>query len=459
MAVLSKIKLGSTTYDLKDADSRTKLSTLLGEHAVEVLGAAAWEGVDSEVTASGQGLPTTGAVKNYVDAQIGTINKFDVKIYQADSEGKPNVAASAQTMYILGLVADAHAEAGTYIEWITVRSGTDPNYSYAWEKIGSTQADLSDYLQKTATVAGVAFGSDSAISVAELEAAGALNLKALSHKDSASGSTTLATADSITMDALTIAGNAAVTHTSANATLTKGDYTPEGSVAVTLSNAGVLASVNSAGAVPTFSEGAFTPNVPTEIDVTEFNAGSLPTKAADTFSAGSLPSKAADTFVAPTLGAETKAQFAEEGVVAEVGTGDDAETLIISAASKAQAVTAQGAFNGGSFTEGAFSAGSLPSFTEGAFTQGSLPSLGDGFYTAGSAASKASDSFNAGSMPTFNTATVGVQSATFTGTEAENIVVTGVAYDKADATAAFSVTETPTGSVNKTAKDINITVS
>ena len=63
-------------------------------------------------------------------------------------------------------------------------------------------------------------------------------------------------------------------------------------------------------------------------------------------------------------------------------------------------------------------------------------------------------------MPTFNEGTVGVQSAAFSGTEAENIIVTGVAYDKADATAAFSETVTPTvASYSRTAKDVDVTVT
>ena len=431
MADLSKIKLGNVTYDLKDATARANLSTLIGTHALEALQAAAWMGVDEAVTAGATGLPTNAAVKSYVDAQVGAINKFDVRIYQADSEGKPNVTASAQTMYILASVADAHAAAGTYIEYITVRTGTDPNYSYAWEKIGSTQADLSDYLQKTATVAGVAFGDDQAISKAELEAADALDLKALAHKASATGTVAGETITGVKATGnvdLELEGALAQTSTAAN--LTKGNYTPAGNVSVTLSNAGVLSSVNSAGTVPSFTEGAFTANVPTEIDVTAFNAGALPTKAADSFTAPSFTEGAFDAGSLPSLGNASKSAFATEGLVGEVGTGDDAETLILTAASTSQAVTDQGTFSAGSLPSKAADTFTAGSFTEGAFTQGSLPSLGNGFYTPGTAASKASDSFSAGSMPTFNEATVGVQSASFSGTEAENILVTAVNYDK-----------------------------
>ena len=61
-----------------------------------------------------------------------------------------------------------------------------------------------------------------------------------------------------------------------------------------------------------------------------------------------------------------------------------------------------------SFTEGAFSAGTLPSFTEGAFSAGSLPSftegsftpasIAEGFVTAGTAASYSHSGFSGGSL-------------------------------------------------------------
>lgn len=55
-----------------------------------------------------------------------------------------------------------------------------------------------------------------------------------------------------------------------------------------------------------------------------------------------------------------------------------------------------------SFTEGAFSAGTLPSFTEGAFTPASLA---DGFVTAGSAASYSHSGFDGGSLGAATTGT------------------------------------------------------
>lgn len=477
--LLSKIKIGEKIYNLKDADSRSKLSTLLGEHAVEVLGSAAWLGADATVTEGATGVATTAAVKSYVDAQIGLIHNFDVQIYNSLPE------ASAATMYILALVADAHA-IGTYIEYITVRSGSDPSYTYAWEQIGTTQVDLSNYVQKTTTIAGVDLQDN--ITKAELQTA--LELGNMAYANTATGSTTLATADSATFKngavnaeaTYTPAGSVNVTlkdaTTATAASLTRADYTPAGSVSITPATAtvkvvdgegnvtaGTAASLAegfyTAGIDAVFSEGAFTPNVPTTIDVNKFNGGS---KAKDTFTQGSLPS----------LDAASTGSFATGGITAAIDQ-TDSEMLVFTAAATATAVTAQGTF----------SAGTLPTFQEGDYTPASL---GNGFYTEGSAASKAADTFTGGktariditkfnggtptavTLPTFDNATVMTgATAAFTGTEVKNFQVTGVEYIKQEVDAhtftgteaTISSTGTATGAVDltKTNKTVQIQVS
>ena len=480
MANLSKIKIGDVVYDLKDAQARADLTTLIGSHALAALGAAAWLGADAEVTAGATGVATTAAVKSYVDAQVGAIHNFDVRVYTTLP------TASADTMYILALVADSHATGDVYDEFITVRSGSDPSYTYVWEKIGNTDIDLSDYVQKTTTIAGV----DLQDNITQAELQDALNLGNMAYANTASGSTTLATADSAAF--ANGAVNASATYTPAGsvnvtlkdattataASLTKADYTPAGNVAITPTTTtvkvvdgegsvttGTAASLGTgfytAGEDALFSEGAFTPNVPTTIDVTKFNGGS---KAADTFTQGTLPS----------LGAATTGSFATGGITASVDT-TDTEMLVFTAATTATAVTAQGTF----------SAGSLPTFNEGGFTPASL---GSGFYTEGSAASKAADTFTGGktakidttkfnggtptavTLPTFDNATVMTgATAAFTGTEVKNFQVTGVDYLNQEVDthtftgteATISSTGTATGTVNltKTNKDISITVS
>lgn len=468
MADISKIKLGDgvTVVNLKDAKGRQDFATLLGENTLAALKSAAWRAVAASISDGEGKIADAATVKAYVDSQVGSINKFDVVVYPTIAD-RP--VASADTMYKLALVGGESAKSGIYTEYITVRSGAEGSYQYEWEKIGTTAADLTEYVQKTTTIATIAL--DHNISVSELQAA--LGLGSMAYANTASGSTTLETIDSITMKSVTVSGDAAVTHTKANADLTKGDYTPAGSVSIAKDEAGTQISgsiskpaidVNDTTKdtfvkslkdgtedAASFSEGTFTPNVPTALDLNKFNGGS---KVADTFTQGSLPS----------LGTETKSAFATEGVTAAVGSGEDDETLIFTTAGTAQAVTAQGAFN----------AGALPTFSEGAFTPASLS---EGFYTPGSAAAKAGDTFSAKKLPVVDSTARAVTAvtaelheapaftgdkfkATFAGTEQKNILVTGVSYDKADATAAFSDTFTPeVDSLTKTAKTINVTVN
>lgn len=188
MAYISKIKLvDGTPVDIKDAEGRANVTTLLGGHAIEALGAAAWKAVAANIVGGGEALPTAEAVKSYVTSQVGQIHNFDVVIDAAGTSTGPSVAASADTMYKIYLVPSDDAAAGGYIEYITIRSGAEGAYTYAWEAIGNTKVSLSGYVPTTTTIATLAL--DHNITVAELQ--GALKLGAMAYADKASGSTTL----------------------------------------------------------------------------------------------------------------------------------------------------------------------------------------------------------------------------------------------------------------------------
>lgn len=552
MADISKIKLANgTTVTLKDAQGRADMTTILGGHALEALGAAAWKAVAANI--SGEGLVDASVVKAYVDAQVGQIHSFDVVIDPAGTADGPSVTASADTMYKIYMVADEGASAGAYIEWITIRSGAEGAYTYAWEKIGSTKTDLTGYVSKETTIAGIAL--DKNISVAELQTA--LKLGAMAYADKASGSGTVQTIDSITMKEVTVAGNAAVTSKAADATLTKASYTPagkvtgsaisDGSINVTLKDsatktkailstseftpAGTIAAKEggSFSALKTAAFGAAEDGVQIEGTV---SAPAISLTAADkTFATGLTGGKAASftegaftpaaiqdgfytagkaatwtgaDYTAPTMGEASKAKFASEGIVADVGSGDDAETLIFSAAGTADAVTAQGAFNAGNVDFGTFNGGSATVIDTTKFSGGSkaadtfapneLQSVTTGKVSEVSAAELANAPVFTGSkyavattadtalkdvaFTATNSAAIvdkveyvkpEIAAATFTGTaatlgfagtEVVDALVTGVKYDKADATAAFSVAVTPeTDVITKTAKTIEIEVS
>ena len=552
MADISKIKLANgTTVTLKDAQGRADVTTMLGGHALEALGAAAWKAVAANI--SGNGLVDASVVKAYVDSQVGQIHNFDVVIDAAGTSAGPSVTASANTMYKIYMVPSDEAAAGSYVEYITIRSGAEGAYTYAWEAIGNTKVSLSGYVPTTTTIATIAL--DHNITVAELQTA--LGLGAMAYADKASGSTTLETIDSITMKEVTVAGNATVTSSAANATLTKADYTPAGSITgsaisggsidvslkddavateatlttstftpagtVAATKDGSFAALTSAsfgksdsgvavsgsvsapainltstektvatgltgGKVASFTEGAFTPAA--------FQSGF--------YTAGSDASLTAGSYTAPTLGAATKGNVASEGIVAEVGSGDDAETLIFSDAGTTSVVTAQGAFtggkvsfptlsggkatvidttkfNGGSKAADVFNANELQGVSSIAINNVTGASLanapvftGDKFAvtTASDTALKevaftATNSADIVDKVEYKKQVVDAKSFTptaatlgFAGTKVANALVTGVSYQKADATAAFSVAVTPeTDVITKTAKTIDVEVT
>lgn len=369
---LKQIKIGDNTYFIKDAAARAILDTYTALPTYTPT---------TDIGATGNTVATTETIKRYVDAQVGAIHKFDVTIY----EKLP--AASADTMYILGLVADASAEAGTYLEYITIRNGSEGNYTYAWEQIGSTKTDLTDYVKKATKVAGIALDHD--ITVDELSAASALNLKALSHKDSATG--TINTVDSAKVS-FTPAGSVAVTTTATTLT-SEGNYTPAGTVTGTATPAGnVSVSVTNADTAATLTTADYTPagSVSVALSNATFNTVK---------SVGTAASFVEGVFTPATLEYNNNNSFATDGVTATVNAESESLELAVATKVAASVITS---FNGGS---------------------------------------KAADTFTPNETAQMQETTVGVQSSSFTGTKVENALVTGVSYSKASgATATFTGT-------------------
>ena len=554
MADISKIKLANgTTVTIKDAQGRADMTTILGGHELGALGDAAWRAVAASISDKDGKIADAATVKAYVDSQVGQIHSFDVVIDPAGTATGPASVASADTMYKIYMVADEGASAGSYIEWITIRSGSEDAYTYAWEKIGSTKTDLTGYVSKETTIAGIAL--DKNISVADLQKA--LGLGAMAYADKASGSGSVETVDSITMKEVTVAGNAAVTSKAADATLTKANYTPAGkvtgsaisggSIAVTLKDSATkteatlsTSEFTPAGTIAAKEGGSFSALKTASFGVAEngvqiegtVSAPAISLTAADkTFATGLTGGKAASFtegaftpaaiqdgfytagkaatwtgagYTAPTMGEASKAKFASEGIVATVGSGDDAETLIFSAAGTADAVTAQGAFDAGNVNFGTFDGGSatvidttkfsggskdadtfvaneLQSVTTGKVSEVSDAALANAPVFTGkrySVSTTADTALKDVAFTATNSATIvdkveyvkpEIDAATFTGTaatlgfagtEVKDALVTGVSYDKADATAAFSVAVTPeTDVITKTAKTVEVEVT
>ena len=105
--------------------------------------------MDATPTASSENYVTSGGVKTYVDNAIAAVKQFQ---YEVVSELP---TASANTMGKIYLVSHVHNSTGNYAdsydEFITIEKGG----AYSWEKIGNTDIDLSGYVKKTTTIAGV----------------------------------------------------------------------------------------------------------------------------------------------------------------------------------------------------------------------------------------------------------------------------------------------------------------
>lgn len=364
--VLSKVQLGNTTYYLKDADVRAILDTFGN---VVTLDKAL------TVTSDGTGLVDAALMYDYVGRQIGQIGQALNLLADNDHDDVENPQAG-------DFVVESDGK-----EWLY--DGEE------WRVIG----DESSYVLKTTTVAGVDLQDN--ITVAELQAA--LGLKALAYKDN--GSVSITTVDSINSFTSGKAGsyNVSSTAVSVPATYDALDVTPAGSVALTAGTA-AAASYDKTSAVAITSSAAsqeapanYTPSG--TVTVTDISVTPASGSAATVTDAGTAYQLSAGSFSHAT---DTTSQFAVEGVVASVGSGDDAETLILSAASKSDAVTAVGAMT---YTDPTLS-GSLPTF-------GSV-SVVTGISSASATASFAGDGAVLAATPSYTSAAATVTQPTFT---------------------------------------------
>ena len=383
--LLSKIQIGGKTYEVKDVIARESIESISADLAA--LSYVQKDGVFESDT----------KIKEYVDAQVGSINKFDVVIGVAGDDGKPNVAASADTMYKLYLIQNADSAAGEYVEYITIRSGEEGSYTYTWEAIGSTKMSLTGYVTETAL--------QQALVPYQLKS----ELGALAKKDSASGTVAGETISGVKATGQSTGSITVELEQSEHAMNSTGKYTPAGNVTGTVSVDGEIAvTAKYAAADATLTKGDYTPAGTVSADFTHAATPATLTKADYTPAGDVSVSLSGATFNAIT-GVGTQASFTEgaftpatldyaaadysvakEGIICSV---DENETLVFTAAGLE-----------------AISASKINGFTGG---------------------SKAADEFTANSLPTMAEQVVGVQSASFTGTKAAEALVTGVSYDKA----------------------------
>jgi hypothetical protein len=386
--VLSKVKIGSEIYWLKDADVRALLDTY---------GDAVKYNVDTTFAADSENLATSKAIASYLEGAI---------------------AGLTGAMHFAG-VKDALPESGSAGDIVIVGTAEYVYDGAKWVEIGdegvyqTISGAEAKFVQKTFTIAGI----DMQDNIAADELKSALALKALAYKDSASATLT-DYATGINGAAYTPAGSVAVSlnHTS-TAMDSTGTFIPAGTVS---------GNVTAAGTVSIARDDANGTAVSGTVSAPSITVTPSTAQVQHIDSVGTLPSYTAAQYVAPSV-AETSAQFASEGLVAAMDS-EDTEMLVLSAATKASALTATG-FNAGSYTAAEFNAGALP-------TLGATQTVVTGIEKAeASAPTFTGDKFGA----TFAGSQVAIN-ADFAGTEG-NVSVSGN-YDKAGVeSAAFTGTE------------------
>lgn len=388
--VLSKVKIGTEIYWLKDADVRALLDTY---------GDAVKYSVDTTFAADSENLATSKAIAAYLEGAIagltGAMHFAGIKDEMpAASEG------AAGDVIIVGTTEYVHDGS----KWVEI--GDEGVY----QTISGAEAK---FVQKTFTIANI----DMQDNITADELKNALELKALAYKDSASATLT-DYATGINGADYTPAGSVAVTlnHTS-TAMSAAGTFTPAGTVS---------GNVTAAGTVSIARDDENGTAVSGTVSAPTITVTPATTQVQHIDSVGTLPSYTAAQYVAPSV-AETSAQFASEGVIATMDS-EDTEMLVFSAAGKASALTATG-FNAGSYTAAEFNAGALP-------TLGAAQTVVTGIEKAeASAPTFSGDKFGA----TFAGSQVAI-AADFAGTEG-NVSVSGN-YDKAGVeSATFTGTE------------------
>lgn len=105
--------------------------------------------------------------KSQVDGLISGIHQFT---YQVEADRSIiETTPTAANMYIIYLLPISGASSpNTKDEYIAIRSGTEGNYTYAWEMIGTTETDLSGYVPTSRKVNGHPLTSDVTVSKSDV---------------------------------------------------------------------------------------------------------------------------------------------------------------------------------------------------------------------------------------------------------------------------------------------------
>ena len=362
---LSKVKLGATTYYLKDADVRAILDTF---------GNVVTENKATKIENGATGIPNADQVYDFVVQQVTEVGK-----------ALNLIAATDHTAVEDPRVGDFVVESDGS-EWVYDGNG--------WREVGTENA----YVKKTFTIAGVDMQDN--ITKAELQEA--LELHALAYMDA--GSVAVTTPDGINSFSTGKAGeyDVASTPVSVPATYDALDVTPAGSVELTAGTAAAASydkttSITMATAAPVEGQSAtYTPAG--EVTVTSVTVTPSNVSVAKVTDAGTAYQLTEGSVAHAT---DTTSQFAVAGMLASID-AEDNEMLVLADATKADAVTAVGAIT---YTAPTLS-GALPTF--------GTESVVSGISSASAEASFAGTGVMINATPAYTSANATVTQPTFT---------------------------------------------
>lgn len=362
---LSKVKLGATTYYLKDADVRAILDTF---------GNVVTENKATKIENGATGIPNADQVYDFVVQQVTEVGK-----------ALNLIAATDHTAVEDPRVGDFVVESDGS-EWVYDGNG--------WREVGTENA----YVKKTFTIAGVDMQDN--ITKAELQQA--LELHALAYMDA--GSVAITTPDGINSFSTGKAGeyDVASTPVSVPATYDALDVTPAGSVELTAGTAAAASydkttSITMATAAPVEGQSAtYTPAG--EVTVTSVTVTPSNVSVAKVTDAGTAYQLTEGSVAHAT---DTTSQFAVAGMLASID-AEDNEMLVLADATKADAVTAVGAIT---YTAPTLS-GALPTF--------GTESVVSGISSASAEASFAGTGVMINATPAYTSANATMTQPTFT---------------------------------------------
>lgn len=439
--LLSKIQIGGKTYEIKDLIARENIETLDGLIAtlsakVEVLEKSGYDdtevrGLITALQKAAEDLEANKADKTQVAADIKAAVDAEAAIARAAE--KANADEIARVDAALKLAVENNEDGIDSIKelanWVNTHGAAAENMTKAITKnaediaamdaaykaadeaidgrldaveaaLGEGEGSVADQIAdaKQEAIDAAKGYTDGEIDKVEAELAkkeDKTNLKALAYKDSATGTVAGQTISGVKATGTSAGSITVELEQTSHAMNSTGKYTPAGNVTGTVKTAGSIAvTAKHEDVNATLTKGDYTPagEVSVALSGNSFNAIT---------GVGTQASFVEGAFTPAALDHEAvSANYVEEALVGSVV--DECLTFT-AAATKALSASKVKSFSGGS---------------------------------------KDADQFTANSLPTMAAQTVGVQSASFTGTKVEDLVVTGVSYKKADINTATFTGET-----------------